>query len=227
MSTELPVQLVFASHNRNKFSEMQSLLGRQPLGVGIFRERTIELLSVAQVQVQRGLDAPPEPVEHFDSYFQNAQLKADEFGEWAGMPALADDSGLEVFALNGDPGVHSAYFAGPAGEHAANNKKLLEVLADSDDRRALFRCLLCVRLEKGRYMVAEGTVEGVITREPRGLTGWGYEPIFEISELGKTIAELRDEGAPIPNHRARAVAQLRGALTSPFLNGRIGEWTPG
>jgi XTP/dITP diphosphohydrolase len=220
------MRLVFASHNRNKFSEMQSLLGGRMLGCEVFGEGGIELLSLAQVRVERGLAAPPEPVENFNSYFQNAQLKADEIGEWAGMPALSDDSGLEVFALNGEPGVHSAYFAGPAGEYAANNRKLLDALAESDDRRALFRCLLCMRLEKGRYLVAEGTVEGVITREPRGLNGWGYEPLFEIPELGKTIAELRDEGAPIPNHRARAVGQLRGALASPFLSNLTEERNP-
>lgn len=120
----------------------------------------VELVGAEAVRSELGLGDPPTPEELFDTYFQNAQVKADSFGEWAGMPALADDSGLEVFALGGQPGVHSAYFAGPSTNHEANNRKLLDELAGVDDRRAMFRSLLCLRVTSGEYLVAEGTVEG-------------------------------------------------------------------
>lgn len=193
------MRAVFASNNSSKYRDMVEFLSGSE----------IELVSVEAVRVASELGEPPKPEELFDTYFQNAQLKADSFAAWASMPALADDSGLEVFALGGRPGVHSAYFGGASADHGANNRKLLEELRGVDDRRALFRSFLCLRVSSGEYLTAEGTVEGVITREPRGRAGWGYEPLFEIPALGKTIAELRDEGVPLPSHRARAVENLR------------------
>ena len=192
------MKAVFASNNPNKYRDMMVFTSMGELN----------LVAVEAVRSEFGLTEPPAPEEEFDSYFENARLKADSFAEWAGMPALADDSGLEVFALGGQPGVHSAYFAGPAADHEANNRKLLGELKGAEDRRALFRSVLCLRVSPGEYLVAEGTVEGVITREPRGRSGWGYEPLFELPERQKTIAELRDEGAPLPSHRARAVENL-------------------
>lgn len=192
------MKAVFASNNPSKYRDMVAFLSGSE----------VELVSADIARVASGLGESPTPEEVFDTYFQNAQLKADCFGAWASMPALADDSGLEVFSLGGRPGVHSAYFGGPSANHEANNEKLLEELKGVDDRRALFRSLLCLRVSSGEYLVAEGTVEGVITREPRGRSGWGYEPLFELPDQRKTIAELRDEGAPLPSHRARAVENL-------------------
>jgi XTP/dITP diphosphohydrolase len=204
------MKIVFASNNRHKLGDMAVFLAHQP----------ITLINAEELILEQRLGRPPAPDEVYDTYFQNARLKADAWRVWSGMPALADDSGLEVFALSGAPGVHSAFFAGSPSVDKNNNEKLLRELQDVADRRALFRCLLCLSVTEGEYLIAEGTVEGNITREPRGNTGWGYEPIFEIPDFGKTIAELRDDGIPIPSHRARAVENL-AALVHDIKRGEV------
>ena len=204
------MKIIFASNNRHKLSDMALFLAHQPLN----------LVNAEKLISERVLGTPPAPNEIYDTYFQNARLKADAWRVWSGMPALADDSGLEVFALCGAPGVHSAFFAGSPSIDRKNNEKLLEELQGVSVRSAIFRCLLCLSISEGEYLIAEGTVKGVITREPRGTTGWGYEPLFEIPELGKTIAEMRDEGIPIQSHRARAVENL-GALVNEIQKGSL------
>lgn len=196
------MKVIFASNNLHKHRDMAAYLVKQPLN----------LISAEELVADSRLGTPPAPEEIHDTYLQNAQLKADAWRRWAGIAALADDSGLEVFALSGAPGVNSAFFAGKPGNDNANNEKLLRELSGIDDRRALFRCLLCLSLAEGEYLVSEGTLEGSITREPRGISGWGYEPLFEVAESGKTIAELRDEGVPLENHRSRAIHHLGAIL---------------
>jgi XTP/dITP diphosphohydrolase len=204
------MKIIFASNNRHKLADMAVFLAHQP----------ITLINAEELILEQRLGRPPAPDEVYDTYFQNARLKADAWRVWSGMPALADDSGLEVFALGGAPGVHSAYFAGNPSSDEKNNEKLLKELHNVADRRALFRCLLCLSVTEGEYLIAEGTVEGTITMEPRGNKGWGYEPIFEIPEFGKTIAELRDDRIAIPSHRARAVENL-AALVHDIQRGGV------
>jgi XTP/dITP diphosphohydrolase len=190
--------VLFASGNPNKLRDMQAFLAEGP----------IRLLSPQEVMQTRSLAAPPIPAETGTTYFENARIKADAFGAWSGLPTLSDDAGIEVFALDGAPGVHSAYFAGPDATHEENNRKMLHQLRGVGDRRALFRSTLCLRMGEGQYLVSEGTLEGILLDAPRGRTGWGYEPLFELPSSGLTIAEMRDAGMHIESHRTRSTAAL-------------------
>jgi len=162
----------------------------------------------------------PEPVEDGATLEENAALKARYYSNAAGMWALADDSGLEVDALGGEPGVHSAYYAREfaardrSERDPANNMKLIEALrgVPAERRSARFRC--CLALADGDRILAtaEGHVEGVIIDEPRGQNGFGYDPHFFIPGMGKTTAELAPEEKNRISHRGRALAELRNEL---------------
>lgn len=183
------VKIVFASSNPYKLREIR-------LG---FNRSGIEIL-------------PPEVLldveETEGTYFGNARLKADAYGETLGLPCLSDDSGIEVSALNWQPGVHSARFAGIGASSRENNRKLLSDLYDKKDRTARMRSVLCLRLTRGQYLFTEGVLEGHILTEPRGEGGWGYEPLFCLDSFGKSIAELRDEGVDFETHRTRSIATM-------------------
>jgi len=146
---------------------------------------------------------------------ENARQKAMAALAVTGLPSLADDTGLEVDALDGAPGVHSARYAGPDANPAGNIQKLLKALDGVPDARrtARFRCVLALALPgtiEPEYV--EGIVEGSISREPRGVGGFGYDPIFVVTEVGRTMAELSvDEKASL-SHRARALRELRRRL---------------
>ncbi len=129
-----------------------------------------------------------------------------------GLPALADDSGLEVMALGGAPGVRSARFAGEDADDAANNTKLLAMMQGIQDRRARFVCVVCLAFPDGTLLWGEGTVEGEITLAPRGAHGFGYDPLFFSPELGKTFAEATPEEKARVSHRARALHTLAQRL---------------
>jgi XTP/dITP diphosphohydrolase len=158
-------------------------------------------------------------LEAFDTFLENARAKATWFSARAGLPVLADDSGLEVLALGGEPGVRSKRFAGQAGpDHdvtSANNRELLRCLAGlaPEHRGARYRCVLVLRWpDRPKELVAEGSCLGRILDAPRGTGGFGYDPLFWSEELGKTFGEATIEEKARVSHRGRAVAALADAL---------------
>lgn len=143
----------------------------------------------------------------------NARLKAHALRDATGLPALADDTGLEVAALGGAPGVVSARWAGPDATYASNVAKLLRELEGATDRRARFRTVVHLAFPDGRDLSAEGSVEGIITVAPRGGGGFGYDPVFQPDEAGgRTLAELTLEEKNGLSHRARALRALVARL---------------
>lgn len=165
----------------------------------------------------------PDIVEDGDTFAANARIKAKTTGDALGVPALADDSGLRVEALGGEPGVYSARYAGEGATDADNNAKLLGVLNDagascSDERladgsrqlsKAQFVCALALYdPATGEFVEAEGTVDGVITDKPHGNGGFGYDPLFWLPQLGRGMAELSKEEKGQISHRGEALKQL-------------------
>lgn len=157
----------------------------------------------------------PEPAETGDTLAENALIKARAAFAQTGVTAIADDTGLEVDALGGLPGVRSARFAGPGADYAANLRLLLERLAEVADplRTARFRCVVAL-VDDGREATFEGTVEGLITRAPRGFNGFGYDPVFFCPEIGKTFAEAEPEEKHRVSHRGRALRALANFLSN-------------
>jgi len=165
----------------------------------------------------RGLgDYPdiPDVVEDGRTFLENARKKARALYEWTNLPVLADDSGLEVDALDGEPGVYSARYAGEGAGDEANNAKLLAALqgVPASRRQARFRCVLVLIIDDQRQLVAEGTCEGVILEQARGEGGFGYDPLFYVPSLGKTLAELPAEEKNRMSHRGAALRQLAAQL---------------
>jgi XTP/dITP diphosphohydrolase len=190
----LPSRLIVATTNRGKLHELTSLLG--PHG--------IEVVSVAAL-------LPGWSVEETGATFaENARLKAFDVAHRLREPALADDSGLEVAALGGAPGVRSARYAGERANDVENVAKLLAALQDvADDRRqAAFRCALALAWPDGSLLEVEGRCEGTIARAPRGTSGFGYDPVFLDPASGKTFAELGEAEKSARSHRGRALVAL-------------------
>jgi XTP/dITP diphosphohydrolase len=199
--------LVFATRNPGKLVELRQLLAGLPLDV-----RTPDELG----------RAVPEVIEDGATFAANARKKALAVSRAAGLAALADDSGLEVDALGGAPGVHSARYAGAAADAAANNQKLLAALAAVPDQRrtARFRSVLaladCAGPLGDRTLEAEGVCEGVVLRAPRGTGGFGYDPLFCVPDLDLTFAELDLGDKNGRSHRARAMLAMRPLLMDYF-----------
>ena len=160
----------------------------------------------------------PATVEDADTFMVNAEKKALHYAEQTGLPALADDSGLEVDCLGGRPGVRSARFAGSHGDDQANNAKLIELLRDVpfEERSARFHCAIVVADCGAVLARAEGAIEGLIIDEPRGENGFGYDPHFLLPDLGKTTAELAPEHKNRISHRGRALRSILNALGHTF-----------
>ena len=160
------------------------------------------------------LKDPPDVIEDGKSFFENAFKKAKAVAEHYGILAISDDSGLEVDALDGRPGIHSARYAGEHATDQENNQKLLEDLQGVDDvhRQARFRCVMVAYRPDGAWVKAEGQLEGVITSRPKGDKGFGYDPIFFVPELGKTLAEISTEEKNKISHRAKALKALHKKL---------------
>ena len=193
-------KLVLATRNRGKIAEIRELLE----GLGI------ELLTLE--------DFPdvPEVVEDGETFEANARKKAKIVAQCTGLPALADDSGLEVDALKGAPGVRSARFAGDHATYTQNNEKLLRLMKDApwEKRTARFRCVLALAFPDGAVQTLEDTCEGRITEQPQGENGFGYDPLFFFPDLGKTFARIsRSEKGKI-SHRGRALRRLKKALVA-------------
>ena len=199
--------LILATRNKKKGREMIELLAppwEPPSGFSRMGAKTLA-------------DFPdlPETVEDADTFAGNARKKASEAASALGYWTIADDSGLAVDALDGAPGVYSARYAGTHGDDDANNRKLLEALADVPDERrgAAFVCTLAVADPSGRIVLeSEGRCRGRIIREFRGAGGFGYDPLFLIREYHKTFGELGPLVKQHLSHRARAFSALRSAL---------------
>ena len=157
-------------------------------------------------------------IEDADTFVDNARLKASALVAATGLAALADDSGLEVHALGGAPGVHSARYAGDTASDTDNVTRLLTELAsrpDLEERRARFRCVIVLQRPDGSELVAEGTVEGHIAGAPRGEGGFGYDPVFVPDAAGgRTFAEMGKAAKHAISHRGQALAALRTQLHS-------------
>ena len=200
----MPPTVVIATTNAGKVREFAALLGDLP----------VALDSLA------AYPGAPEVDEDGATYLENAIKKARAAATWTGHAALADDSGLEVDALGGAPGVQSARYAGPAQDAAANTARLLAALAGlpPERRTARFRCVIVVARPDGALLVGEGACEGRIVEAARGAGGFGYDPVFLDVELDRTFAELPAAVKHRRSHRARACAALRGDLAA-FLGG--------
>jgi XTP/dITP diphosphohydrolase len=153
----------------------------------------------------RGLEWP-DVEETGDTLEANALLKARAVTEVTGLPALGDDTGLEVDALGGRPGVYTARYSGEGATYESNYRKLLSELADVSDRTARFRTVVALAFPDGSEVTASGSVDGVITSEPRGAAGFGYDPVFEVD--GTTLAEMPEGMKNTLSHRARALRAL-------------------
>jgi XTP/dITP diphosphohydrolase len=192
------VKLVLATGNEGKAAEIELLLGDVP---------GLELL--------RRPDEVPEPVEDGDTLLDNARIKARALVEATGEAAVADDTGLEVVALGGAPGVHTARYAGEGCTYEDNWRKLLGELGDEADRRAQWRTIALALWPDGREVWAEGTCDGTITREAAGVEGFGYDPVFVPDEGdGRTFAELSREEKNAVSHRGRAFRALARLLAA-------------
>jgi XTP/dITP diphosphohydrolase len=192
------VKFVLATFNRDKLRELSELLDLPQL----------ELVALADVP---GAQAPAETGATLE---ENALLKARAAMARTGLPALADDTGLEVDALGGRPGVHAARYAGPGASYADNVRKLLAELEGVEPARrgARFRTVCAACWPDGVEMAAHGVLEGRITLEPRGSQGFGYDPVFEVEDSGRTLAEFSAEEKNARSHRARAVRALARVL---------------
>jgi len=196
-------KLLVATNNRGKREEIQALLADLP----------IEIVGGDHV-------AWPPAVETGETYAENALLKARAAVSATGLAALADDSGLEVDVLGGEPGVRSARFAGPAADDAANNELLLARLAGvpAAARTARFVCTMALVLPDGRAIVTRGSVEGVILAAARGSGGFGYDPLFYYAPFAATFGEAAAAAKNEVSHRSRALramAERVRALLTP------------
>jgi XTP/dITP diphosphohydrolase len=190
------MRILIATMNEGKLREYRRLLGDVP---------GLELETMAS------LPAPIDVIEDRDTFAGNAFKKAREIAVYAGIPCLADDSGLRVDALGGAPGVYSARYAGEGATDVRNNHRLLEALQHVPDgrRTARFVCAIAVVDADGQLLAAsEGDCEGRIGREPKGTHGFGYDPLFIPDGYAKTMAELGPETKNRISHRAKAAAKL-------------------
>ena len=197
------MRLVLASGNPGKRREIEALV--VPLG--------LEVVTAGE------LGFGEEIVEDGQSFADNAAIKARAVAQALNLPALADDSGLVVEALDGAPGVHSARYAGPGASDQENNAKLFAALAGvpAQRRGAAFVCVMACCRPDGELLLAEGRLAGRIALEPRGEQGFGYDPLFELPERGLTVAQLSGQEKNAISHRAQALARL-----APRLRGFLG-----
>ena len=191
--------LLLATTNTHKLHEYRAIFSRIPL----------RLLSLHDIQLDMDVE------ETGTTFVENAQLKAIAFAQASGLLSLADDSGLEIDAMVGAPGVYSALFAGKDATYAERFRLILEQLhgLPAEQRTARFRCAIAIAEPSGYCRIVEGTMEGILAEEPRGENGFGYDPIFLVPALGKTNGELDAEQKNRISHRGRA-AQLAVPLLS-------------
>ncbi|MDB5117081.1 MAG: Non-canonical purine pyrophosphatase [Mucilaginibacter sp.] len=187
-------QLVFATNNAHKLEEVAAKI-----------EGRIQLLSLADINCHDDI------AETGTTFRQNASIKSNYIYNKYKLNCFGDDSGLEIDALNGEPGVYSARYAGQHGDHAANNAKVLEKLSSATNRRARFRTVISL-IWNGEEHFFEGTVEGTIRKELSGAAGFGYDPLFEPDGYDRTFAEMSMAEKNNISHRAKAMEKLIGFL---------------
>ncbi len=186
--------VVLATQNRDKIREIRDILAGIDVPLFTFEDFT----------------GWPDVEEEGASFKENALVKARAIADFTGMRALADDSGLQVDCLGGEPGIHSARYAGPNGEYEANNSKLLAAMegVPLERRRARFVCWAALVNPDGTEHTAEGVIEGTIIEENRGPGGFGYDPVFVPEGMERTMAELSEAEKNAISHRARALCKL-------------------
>jgi XTP/dITP diphosphohydrolase len=191
-------RILLATRNSGKIAELKAMLS----------ELDLEVLSLDEVP------EAPEVTEDGATFRDNALKKARTMADTTGLMTLADDSGLEVDALNGAPGVYSARYAGDDADDAANNTKLLADLegVPADRRSARFRCVIVVYHPSGTWIDLDGKCEGRIAERPAGEQGFGYDPIFFLPGLGRTMAQLTSEEKNSLSHRGEAFKKLKREL---------------
>lgn len=194
------IRIVFATGNAGKIKEIRE----------IWKDLPVEIVSMREA----GIETDAE--ENGDTYEQNALIKARAVAALAkpGDVVMADDSGLEIDYLNGEPGVYSARYLGENTSYRIKNRNLVERLngVPEEKRTARFVCVIAAVLPDGTELTAKGVIEGRIGYEEKGVGGFGYDPIFQVSELGKTTAELTEEEKNAISHRGRALRAMRDKL---------------
>jgi XTP/dITP diphosphohydrolase len=199
------IEIIIASRNRGKIGEIRDILSLE--GVPVFD------------LIQLGFEEPIEEVG--SSFLENALIKARTVYRRYQKPVIADDSGLVVPRLNGEPGVRSARYAGPGADDRRNNELLLEKLGEArgEGRRAWFVCTAVFLYDEEKYRVAEGRVDGTIGLEPRGRGGFGYDPLFYLPHFGKTMAQLTEGQKNEISHRGAAFRSLKTDIQAFFAGG--------
>lgn len=193
------LEMVLATRNAGKAAELQALL-RARYGA------KITLLTLSEIGFEGDIE------ETGQTFAENALLKARAAAAASGKIGLGDDSGLVVPALGGAPGIYSARYAGEHGNDEKNNAMLLQNLSGKADRRAFFECVLACVLPNGENFTVSGRCEGIILESPRGRNGFGYDPLFYVPGLGKTLAEMSGEEKNAISHRGAAVRQFVAAF---------------
>ncbi|HEX9496785.1 MAG TPA: RdgB/HAM1 family non-canonical purine NTP pyrophosphatase [Candidatus Limnocylindria bacterium] len=193
----MTLRLLLGTRNAGKVAELRALL----------KGLDVELRSVADLG-----DPPPDPPEDAPTYAENAIFKARAYARATGLATIADDSGLEVDALGGGPGVRSRRYFGDDLPPAERNRMLLALLDGVTDRTARFVAVIALAQPDGRVETFDGEVRGEIAESPRGEDGFGYDPVFIVAEDGRTMAELPKAEKNAISHRGLAAAKLRAAL---------------
>jgi XTP/dITP diphosphohydrolase len=199
------MQIIFASNNKHKIREISNILGD-----------SFTLLSLSDINMEEDIPENEPTLE------ANALHKARHIHAATGMNVFADDTGLEVDALDGIPGVHSARFAGEMKDSDANIEKLLAMLGNNPERRARFRTLIALIFE-GREYLFEGRSEGLIIKEKRGNNGFGYDPVFIPDGYDKTFAEMNLDEKNRISHRSKAFEKLRLFLSETSYDAAAGS----
>ncbi|MCB0710759.1 MAG: RdgB/HAM1 family non-canonical purine NTP pyrophosphatase [Ignavibacteriae bacterium] len=196
------MNILLATNNQHKAEEIEAILSDL---------KGVSILTLSD----HGQDIP-EPVEDGTTLEANAWIKAKEIHDATGLPVLADDTGLEVDALDGAPGVYSARYAGDDATYNDNCNALLDAMKGAASRTARFRTVICY-VDSFRTLFAEGEVKGVITQEKRGEGGFGYDPIFRPEESEKTFAEMSSEEKNQISHRGRALRNFHSTF-APYVS---------
>lgn len=191
-------RLIFATGNEHKMVEIREILGELP----------VEILSMKDVGIKADI------VENGNTFEENALIKAKEVCKLAGEMVLADDSGLEIDYLNGEPGIYSARYMGEDTSYRIKNQNLIDRLEGVPDekRTARFVCAIAAAFPDGRSFVVRGTIEGIIGYEERGTNGFGYDPIFYLPERGVSTAEIPPEEKNSISHRGNALRKMKELL---------------
>lgn len=208
----MPQIIVLATRNQGKVKEFAEMLKDFPV----------------EIKSLNDFGPIPEAVEDGATFDDNAYKKASFTAKVLGLPAMADDSGLTVEALDGAPGVYSARYAGDKASDADNIAKLLREMEGKENRKAAFECVISIAVPSGPALTFEGRCEGEILSTPRGNDGFGYDPVFYCSILGKTFAEASMEEKNRVSHRGKAVAQVAAefARVLKWLEQRLFEEKP-